>query len=144
MALQEFQFSLGGVTFGRGTVYRISRITGMGLGPKRERVFENAGADGAKWGREYRNGPTITWEGEIRCDGDPAAAWTALVALRTAFSGATRTTPQSTESLGIRMPGQAEGTIAGRPDRFDPDLATLGIGRIPFSATFVAAGPLEY
>lgn len=143
MPLADFQWSLGGVVFGPGTVYRLSSVAGLGLGSKRAKVFEVPGADGVEWGREYRNGPTITFEGEIRCDGDPAAAYAAMVALRAVWTGATRTSPRTTQPLTVKMPGQAEATIAGRPEMFDPVLAQLGIGRIPFSATFVAAAPLS-
>lgn len=143
MPLADFQWSLAGVAMGPGTVYRLSNVTGLGLGPKRAKVFQTPGEDSVKWGREYRDGNTITFEGEIRCDGDPAAAWTALIAIRAAFAGATRTSPLTTQALTFKPPGQAEATVQGRPDRFDPDLAKLGIGRIPFSATFVAAAPVS-
>lgn len=143
MALSDFQFSLAGVTFGRGTVYHVQNVTGLGLGAKRGKVFANPGADGVKWGREYRDGNTITWEAEIRCDGDPAAAWAAMKTIRTAFAGVGRTSPQTTQPLVIRMPGDVEVTIQGRPDQFDPALSQLGIGRIPFNATFVADTPVS-
>ena len=142
MATSEFQFALNGVTFGRGTNVHITNVTGFGLGPKLVKVFSNPGEDGQQWGREYRDGTTITFEGEIRCDGDPAAAWSAMVALRTAFDGGTRTSPKTTQVLTMTPPGGTEITIPGRPDKFDPALASLGIGRIPFSATFDTAGPL--
>lgn len=142
MPLQDFQWSLAGVVFGPGTVIHLSNVTGLGLGSKRAKVFANPGADGRAWGREYRDGPTLTFEGEIRCDGDPAAAWATLVALRTAFDGTTRTDARSTQSLNAKMPGRAEVAIPGRPDKFDPSLTRLGIGRITFSATFDAASSL--
>lgn len=145
MATSEFQFALNGVTFGRGTNVHITNVTGFGLGPKRVKVFSNPGEDGQQWGREYRDGSTITFEGEIRCDGDPATAWSVMVSLRTAFDGGGtggRTGTKTTQALTMTPPGGTEITIPGRPDKFDPALATLGIGRIQFSATFDTAGPL--
>lgn len=143
MALADFQFSLGGVVFGTGTIYLIEDVTGLGLGDKREKVFANPGADGVAWGREYRNGPTITFTGQVVCERDPAAAYSGMLALRSAFDGSNRTGTKTSQVLGIKMPGQVEGAIAGRPGRFDPVMSQLAIGIIPFAATFVAAGPLD-
>jgi hypothetical protein len=144
--LTDCEFSLGGVTFGGKTVYAISSVSGFGLGGKREKVFQVPGADGVEWGREYRNGPTITFEGVIECHRDPAAAYAAMLTLRAAFDGkgtGSRVTPRTTKLLGLKWPGQAEMTIAGRPDRFDPVIADdFALGLIPFSATFIAAAPL--
>lgn len=146
MTLADFQYSIGGVVMGPGTIYRLSNVAGFGLGPKRGKVFANPGADGVLWGREYRDGNTITFEGRIRCldEADPpAAAYAGLIALRAAFSGdAIRQGPRTTQLLGFKMPGQPERSVAGRPDAFDPDLGQLGIGLVTFSATFVTAAPL--
>lgn len=149
MALADFQFSLAGLVFGTGTHIIIEDIAGLGLGSKREKMFVIPGADGAEWGREYRDGPVITFRGQIEHEGDAAGAYATHLLLRAAFggSGATgggsRLSPRTTKTLGIKMPGQAEATISGRPDRYDPVMSQLVLGLIPFSATFVAAAPLS-
>lgn len=145
MPLSDFQYSLGGVTFGSGTNIIIEDVSGFGLGNKRTKRFDIPGDDGAEWGREYRGGPVITFRGQIVHELDPAAAYATHLLLRAAFDGVgtgSRKTPRTTKLLGIKMPGQAEATIAGRPDRYDPVMAQLALGVIAFSATFEADKPL--
>ena len=142
MPLSEYQFQVGAVVMGTGTVYFIDDVQGFGLGEKRDRRHEIPGADGAVWGREYRQGPTVTFEGVILCEQAPSAAYTALQALRTAFDGSGRTSPRTTEALKYRWPGQAEQTVQGRPSGLRVSMRSIVVGRVPFTATFDVSGQL--
>lgn len=148
MALLDFQYELGGVVLGTDTEYPLSEVTGLGLAPKRPKRYQIPGADGVEWGREYRDGNLLTFEGIVTCPGDPAAAWAARRALLEAFSGGTgagsRFRPRTTVVLSAKWPGQAVVEIPGRPDRCDVSLAQLVLGLIPFTATFEAAGPVDF
>lgn len=137
MPLADMQFQLQGLTFGAGTAYVIEDVTGFGLGPKDDKKYAIAGAAGYRWGREYRRGNLIVWEGMITTPGDPGAAYNALRALRTAFRATgILDAPNATTPLAYKMPGQAETTVAGRPQAMEPSLAQLALGIIPFQAVF--------
>lgn len=143
MALLDWQYSLGGVTFGTGTVYKVENITGLGLGPKRSRIYEIPGGDGVEFGREYRNGKLITFEGSIALPQDPAGAFTAALTLEGAWdgigAGTGRVQPRTTRELRLKFPGQLERVILGRSNRFDYDIAKAKFGHILWQATFEAA-----
>lgn len=144
MPLADYQHSIDGFVFGAGTACQIDRVTGLGLGPKETRVFRNPGADGVAFGREYRNGKNIVYEGHIQINTGTAterasAALNAVEALQAAWDNPViRTTPRATSTLRIKWPGRAEKVIPGRPGSFDWDPQAVAQGRILWSATFDA------
>lgn len=137
MALNDFQWSLQGLTFGAGTAYVLEDVTGMGVGPKDDKKYAIGGAAGYRWGREYRRGNLLVFEGLITTPGDPAAAYNAVRALRTAFRATgVLNAPDGSTALGYKMPGQAETSVDGRPQACEVSLAKLALGIAPFQATF--------
>lgn len=144
MALLDYQYSIDGYVFGEGTNLIVDNITGLGLGPKRSKFFANPGADGVTFGREYRDGKTITIEGHTKHGLTAAAALDAIEALEAKWDGigavaTNRRQPRTTKELKIKWPGRVDRTILGRPNRFDYDPQMLAQGRILWSATFEAA-----
>lgn len=146
MAVAEWQAQINGLLIGRGTIYRLEDVRGLGLGDKRSRRYPKPGEDGLEWGREWRDGPVLTLEGKVRTPGDPAAAWAGFMALRDAFNmigGGGRRLPRTTTDLILTFPGSGELTIPGRPDRFDANTLTqLAQGFIPWTGTFECATEL--
>lgn len=138
----DYQHQVNGLLMGRDTVYILEEITGLGTGPKDERRYKIAGADGVAWGRERRYGNIVTFEGKIHTS-DAATAYTALLALRAAFdASALRAQPRATVAYTYKWPGQAETTVQGRPGEMTPSMRNLIFGIVPFTATFEVKVPL--
>lgn len=143
MALADMQHSVNGLVMGAPTVYWLDDVTGMGLGPKDSKKYAIGGARGHRWGREWRRGNLVVFEGAIVCPGDPAAAYAALTALRTAFAADNiEGVPNATVNWLYKMPGAAETTVPGRPTALEVSLKELRIGLVPFQGTFDCKTPV--
>lgn len=143
MPLADFEIVMNGLSVGQNSPYCGRIVSGMGLGPTRARIYQNPGADGVKFGREFRDGKTLVLEGSIHeedCAGEVTPMGLAL-ALEAAWNWQGRKTPQATVNLSLKWPGVAEYSLAGRPDLFDYDVVRLGQEIILWSATFNAATP---
>lgn len=138
MPLADFDIHMNGVSIGQTSIYCGRIVSGMGLGPARPRVYPNPGADGVTFGREFRNGKTIMFEGSIHaeeCEGGDSPM-SLLLDLEAEWDWSGRTDPKATVDLTLKWPGVAEYTLAGRPDLFDYDVVRLGQEIILWSATF--------
>jgi hypothetical protein len=143
VSLADFDIVMNGFSIGQTSVYCGRIVSGMGLGPIRSKVYSNPGADGVKFGREYRDGKTLVFEGSIHaedCEGEDTPMGL-LLDLEEAWDWSGRTTPQATVDLTLKWPGVSEYTLAGRPGLFDYDVVRLGQEIILWSATFSTVTP---
>lgn len=137
MPLADYQHEVNDLVLGAPGPYRLEDVSGMGLPQKKPKRYEIGGASGVRWGREFRTGNVITFDGMIVCEGDPAAAYTALGFLREAWAAESiLAIPDATVAWRYKMPGRAEQVVQGRPDNLDENLSNLRLGIIPFQATF--------
>lgn len=143
MPLADFEIVMNGISIGQNSLYCGRVVSGLGLGPVRTRIYPTPGADGVKFGREYRDGKTITLEGSVNSDScaGEASPMTLILALDAQWNWSGRKTPLATVNLTLKWPGVLEYSIAGRPDVFDYDVVHLGNEIILWSATFNAATP---
>ena len=144
MPLADFDILMNGFSIGQTSPYCGRVVSGMGLGPTRSRVYPNPGADGVKFGREYRDGKTITLEGSIHEEdcGGGSTPISLLLELEEQWNWSGRMVPQATVDLTMKWPGISEYSLAGRPDLFDYNVVHLGQQNlILWSATFNTANP---
>lgn len=138
--LQVLQVELNDVLFGAETDSPLSRLEGLGATPLRTLEYPNPQEDGRSFGREWREGRDLIFEGGIRKPGDPVAAWDMSDELDEAFDGeAVRMDPRAVMPLRLRRPGKPTKVVFGRPDKYDPDITRAVIGWIPWSGTFRCA-----
>lgn len=143
MPLADFEITMNGVHIGQNSVYCGRVVSGMGLGPVRERIYSNPGEDGITFGREFRNGKIITFEGSIHADecGSDLTPMALLLDLEDEWNWSGRTTPKATVDLVLKWPGVDEYTLEGRPGLFDYDVVRLGQELILWSGTFNTVSP---
>jgi len=140
--LERLQAELGGVVIGADTPYTLSNIDGLGLGNLRTRTVDIPGEDGEWFGREYRQAPVLTFEGQVVKAGDEAGAWDLSDVLEDAFDmPELRKTARAVTPLRLRRPGSDARILYGRPDRYDPAHRMAVVGLVPFMATFRGSDP---
>lgn len=143
MPLLNFQHQVGGLLMGPGTVYRLENVDGFGLGEKRERKYPVAGTGSTRWGREWRDGPTITFEGAVHTPGNPEACGAAMEAMLDAWQAAVdQSQPKLKANWTWKLPGMAERTNTGRPNICRIATNQIVLGRAVFVATFDVDGQL--
>lgn len=139
MPLADFDILMNGFSIGQTSDYCGRIVSGLGLGPVRARTYPNPGEDGITFGREFRNGKTIMFEGSIHAEtcGSDITPMGLLLDLEEEWNWSGRSAPKATVDLTLKWPGVAEYDLEGRPDLFDYDVSFLGQqGLILWSGTF--------
>lgn len=143
--LEVLQFELGDVIFGADTDVWLSRVEGLGNTALRTLEYPNPQEDGRSFGREWREGRDLIFEGGVRKPGNDVAAWDLSGDLEEAFDAEEiRMDPRAVMPLRLRRPGKPTRTVFGRPDKYDPDITKAVIGWIPWSGTFRCADRKYY
>lgn len=144
MPLADFDILMNGVSIGQTSIYCGRIVSGLGLGTVRSRQYPNPGEDGITFGREFRNGKVIMFEGSIhgdQCESD-TSPMSLVLELESEWNWSGRTDPKATVDLTLKWPGVAEYDLEGRPDLFDYDVVRLGQqDLILWSATFNTVMP---
>lgn len=101
-------------------------------------------SDGVYFGRDYRGGRTVTFEGSVLTDPGPTAALDALGDLESAWlADDVRTTPSATAVLRMRRGGRLR-RVYGRPRRFAATSGYSARGWVPYTADFTTIDHLYY
>lgn len=137
--LEDFSYDMGGHKFGRGTDYYISSVD-FGDADQLNNDAPLPRGDGMRFGRDYRGGRTITFEGNIltnrRLPGDTDAAANALDVMQAAWDNEfLRLSPGMVVPLRMERYGRIR-RVFGRPRRFAATMGSVTRGRIPFTCDF--------
>lgn len=137
--LEELSYDMGGFKFGRGTDYYIANVD-FGEVSQLNNDAPLPRGDGMRFGRDYRAGRLITFEGNIltnrRLPGDNDAAANALDIFETAWDNELlRLTPGMVVPLRLDRYGRTR-RVYGRPRRFAATMGSVTRGRIPFVCDF--------
>jgi hypothetical protein len=140
----DYTYSIGGVTFGHGTRYRVSDITGLGSPGWRDGDVNVAGAHGSLPVVDYLEKRTISFQIAV-VGRTPEEAMRLMRDLATAWTMRAASTPGNVRPLSIQLPSYGSPlSFIGRPRRFEPVLARVATGHIPIAADYVAHDPLVY
>lgn len=143
--MQEKQFELGGVTFGRDTEVE---ILGEGWTPGsaaiRTQDVDSPSGDGIRFGRDLRGSAAWAFSMYTNTDTEPEA-WAALSRLAAAWSAEdVRTTPGAVTPLRYQIAGETR-RVYGRPRRWTHSPNNLAMsGRIDIEADFATIDDLSY
>lgn len=137
--LAELSYEIGDLAFGRGTLYPISSVD-FGVPDLTAGTISSPRADGLRFGRDYYQGRTITFQGNIWTrrsnPGSRIAALDALEAIQTAWQpDDVRMTPGAVVQLRMRR-GDRSRCVFGRPGRFATTTGRTTMGWIPFTCQF--------
>src|SRR5690606_3753126 len=144
-ALEETQFQLGRVVFGRDLPIEV-RVFEVGAAEAELGDTDLPGQDGMVFGRDAKRGSDITFElSVLRRDPDEARALFGELAAEW-DAAAARRTPRRVVALRIRQPGSRTVVVYGRPRSLEvtSSAALRKVGRIDATATFQAADSLFY
>lgn len=145
----DFSYELGDFTFGRGTEFKIANVE-FGPADSQDNASGNPRADGIRFGREYKGGRLITFEGNIfgvpadPTVGRPEGAYHSLERLETAWENSTlRLNPGEVTALRMHRAGRSR-RVFGRPKRIATTSGRGMRGWIPFTADFRTVDHLFY
>jgi hypothetical protein len=144
VSVTDWQFELAGVTFGRGTDYRVSELT-LPKPETRHVDVDAPRADGIRFGRDQLAGSLIAFE--LNVVGTDATDVLGKVAtLRRAWYGDdTRAVSGVSIPLRMKRPGRDAVRAYGRPRRFEPaTMANAVLGHVPVVCDFQAVDPYFY
>lgn len=144
MSLADWQFALGGVTFGQGTSYH----TVMEIS-KPDTIVQDQPRpldDGILFGRDFLPGMTLVFSFVIDSgSGNAATALSLLESLREAWQGDdVRLSPGGQSILQYKTPTLAQRRVFGRPRKFTPSTEDLGAGVVAVDADFMCRDHLFY
>lgn len=142
--LEINQFELDGFLFGDLTEVQVDDFE-IGDEGRRDGDVVNPGEGGTQFGRDFRDGRTLTWE-LFTDTGGAAAARAALASIRQAWDAPqVRGTPRAVVPLRFREAGSSTAVVFGRPRRFtDANRRGRPDGVTDHVATFVTADRLFY
>lgn len=142
--LEEGQFELAGIVFGADCPVEVAEFE-PGVGELETADLRPPGRDGTVFGRDYRDGPVLTWELFTTATTATAgkADWEQLQAAWD--SPGVRLSPREVMPLRVRIPGGQTRLIYGRPRRFEvAESRLLSRGRVQMVADFQAADTTFY
>lgn len=144
MVAADWQFQLGGLTFGAETPYRISEL-GHEKPEVRTQDTDLPGQDGIRMGRDYMGGTVLSIS--LGVEGDsPDQALDRVAELRKVWRGdPARNDPGAVQKLVYRRPGAPDRAVYGRPRRFTPaTMVNAAVGWVPLELDFQAVDDLFY
>jgi hypothetical protein len=128
--------TIRGLTIGEGTSYPFTQpgITGLGVPATRTADQERGHLSGDVGGDDVMGKRVLTIP--LICSAaDGTAAWTLLVALKTAWAPSYTDIPFAITFAGVTL------TYNGRPRGMDTEMGFLGSGVVPCLLTFEALSP---
>lgn len=138
MALNDFEYSYNGLTFGGATQWGVTHVEGLGPTDAKDDVIEKTGADGAFVFAQWYVSRVVLIEGDLVVT--PSAAESTLDTLRTTFANRT-----ADSDLDFKLPGVVTRRIKCRPRRRDWNIdEDYQIGYISWRVEFIAGDPAIY
>ncbi|MEU8740601.1 hypothetical protein [Streptomyces halstedii] len=145
LELTDWQYELGGVLMGAGTLVQVIETTGLGRAPVRDNDVDQPSMDGASAGPDYYAARQVQFDAAVRTPGDPAAAHDVVAALQAAADDpAVRLVGGETMPLRLKRPGRPVKRLDGRLRKVDPEYAQVIHGYVPLDLEFVATDPTFY
>lgn len=145
LELTDWQYELGGVLMGAGTLVQVIETTGLGRAPVRDNDVDQPSMDGAFAGPDYYASRQVQFDAAVRTPGDPAAAHDVVAALQAAADDpAVRLVGGETMPLRLKRPGRPVKRLDGRLRKVDPEYAQVIHGYVPLDLEFVATDPTFY
>lgn len=142
--LLDGQYELGGLLFGEGTPYVVTKYEDGGVPERRTEDTANSYEDGTRFGRDYFAGLAPSWE--LIAETVPGESWDTVGAFLRAFKGhAVRRTPGAVQYVRVKRPGRPTCRVYGRPGNCTPVYSKgTGVGLVPIVADFRAADDHYY
>ncbi|MFD7995519.1 phage distal tail protein [Streptomyces mexicanus] len=143
--LTDWQYDLGGVVIGAGTVVNVIEVTGLGRPPVRDSDVDQPSMDGQFAGPDYWSGRQIQFDAAIVAPGDPAACQDMVAALQAVTDAAdVRLVGGQGMTLRIKRPGRPVKQLTVRARKLDPEDKQIIHGYVPLDMEFLAHDPTLY
>ncbi|MFE2578859.1 phage distal tail protein [Streptomyces sp. NPDC059378] len=141
--LSDYQFDVGGMVIGTGTLLPVSEVTGLGAPELRTADVDNPTDDGGFPGVDLFGMRTVQIEAGIRTPADPAAGLDLLARLQQVTGAdSIRKTAGARAMLRTKLPGRDTKCLFGRWQRVEPvSMAQAVYGWIPMLLEFAATDP---
>ncbi|MFF3516123.1 phage distal tail protein [Streptomyces sp. NPDC002573] len=138
--LEDYQFDVGGVVIGSGTLLPVGEVTGLGAPDRRTADVDNPTDDGGFPGVDLFGTRTVSIEAGIRTPHDPGAALDLLAQLeQTTGVDSIRKTAGALAVLRAKWPGRNVKCLFGRWRRVEAvSMAQAVYGWIPLALEFAA------
>lgn len=149
----EISYLTRSLVFGKGTPITVEQLD-LGASGTDTNDYRSPRADGTGFGRDYRAGRVLAWDGNILGRLTPAqraagmssqrVVLDALETLETAWDAEeVRLEPEDVAVLRMRRGGRTR-RVYGRPRRFEPTTGNTHQGWVPFSCDFQARDHFYY
>jgi len=149
MALNDNEFSIGGLVMGPGTSYLVQTVEGLGMPDVRSSDVDKPRSHGAFYGLDFLGSRALTLNVLITTGNtgdeavDAAEAHKALSVLAGIWQPISYNTT-TVQPLTYKLPYHDERIINGRPRRSHVDYTNVGNGLITVTLQYVAADPRVY
>ncbi|MFE4421317.1 phage distal tail protein [Streptomyces sp. NPDC056817] len=142
-ALGDWQFDVGGMVIGTGTLVPVGEINGVGAPGRRTADVDNPTDDGGFPGVDLFGTRTLSIEAGIRSPADPAKALDLLAQLEEVTGDdKVRKTAGALAVLRAKMPGRPVKRVYGRWRRVEAiSMSQAVYGWIPLTLEFAATDP---
>ncbi|MFD7769863.1 phage distal tail protein [Streptomyces sp. NPDC059787] len=143
VALDDYQYDLGGLVIGTGTLLPVGDITGLGTPEVRTATVDNPTEDGGFPGVDLFGVRTVSIEAGIRTPEDPGAALDLFAQLQQITGiDSIRKTAGARAMLRVKLPGRAVKCLFGRWQRADAVTMSQAVyGWIPLELEFTVTDP---
>ena len=143
--LTDWQYDLGGVLIGKGTVVNVIKVDGLGRPPVRDNDVDQPSMDGSFAGPDYWAARQIQFDAAIKIPGDPAACQDMVAALQAVTdAAAVRLVGGQGLALRIKRPGRPVKRLTVRARKLDPDDSQIIHGYMPIDLELFAHDPGFY
>ncbi|MGW1801588.1 phage distal tail protein [Streptomyces sp. NPDC001984] len=141
--LGDYQFDVGGVVIGSGTLLPVGEFTGLGAPDRRTADVDNPTDDGGFPGLDLFGTRTVSIEAGIRTPDDPGAALDLLAQLQQVTGAdSIRKTAGALALLRAKWPGRDVKCLFGRWRRVEAVTMSQAVyGWIPLQLEFAATDP---
>ncbi|GHE80139.1 hypothetical protein GCM10014715_39390 [Streptomyces spiralis] len=143
IALEDYQFDVGGLAIGTGTLLPVGDVTGVGAPDRRTADVDNPTDDGGFPGLDLFGIRTLSIEAGIRTPADPGQALDLLAQLQQITgTDSIRKTAGALATLRVKMPGRDTKCLFGRWRRVEPvSMSQAVYGWIPLTLEFAVTDP---
>lgn len=144
--LGDYQFDIGGLVLGTGTLIPVGEVSGFGSPERRTADVDNPVDDGGFPGIDLWAARLVSLEAGIRTVADPAAALDLLARIeQITGNDSVRKTAGKLAVLRVKFPGRDTKQLFGRWRRAETATMARAInGWIPLNLDFTATDPLWY
>jgi hypothetical protein len=145
LELADWQYDIGGVLIGAGSIVNVIKVDGLGRPPVRDNDVDQPSMDGQFAGPDYWTGRQIQFDAAIKAPGNPSNCQDMVAALQSATDAAdVRLVGGVGLSLRIKRPGRPVKQVTVRARKLDPDDSRIIHGYVPLDLEFLAHDPTFY